>query len=520
MDVKGLKSRRDAAQAERDQFQPLLDEAFQYTIPFRKSTKNSGKGEKRVDMVYDHTAIDGAFRFAGKVQQDFWPAGGEENFAIEPGPLVAAAEKDNWIKQLSGISQVCLAFFDDDWDMSFHEMAMDLSAGTGAILMNSISADDRLWEPISVSIDELTLEGGANNRICGIYWKRKMTYRMMLETWPEGKFSATVQETARTKGGDEIEVNTDTIYDPKKKRWMMHVWCDKQETIIFTSQSRTCPWLTPRYFRVPGETMGRGVTMLAMPSIKTTNTTARLQLMAAAIAMLGIYTAVDDGVFNPDLASLTPGTFWKVARNGGTMGPSVQRFPDPRLDLSGMVLNELRMGVKATMMDQSLPPDGAAVRSATEIMERVKRLASDHLGAYGRLIKEITIPAVKRVLELAYEKGLIPQEIPIDQLLFKVRVKSPLAMAKEAQKVERVIQWLQMALAVYAAMGTPQRIERIAEVDEALIEAGRALGVPERNITSKEKRDAMIEQDKQAQQAMIAAQLAAAAGAVPGAAAA
>lgn len=521
MDVARLKSRRQSAQTERDQFQPLLDEAFDYSIPFRRSTRNTGKAEKRVDRVYDHTAIDGAFRFAGKVQQDFWPAGGEKNFSIEPGPLVLDPnEKERLTKTLDIFTGVALAFFDDDWDMSFHEMAMDLSAGTGAILMNSSADPEVLWEPISVSIDELTLEGGPNNKISGIFWKRKMSVRVLFETWPEGNFGYELKEMERRKPGDEIEVNTDTVYDPKRKRWMMHVWCDKQGSIIHTSESRTCPWLTPRYFRVPGETMGRGVTMLAMPTIKTANTTARLQLMAAAIAMLGIYTAVDDGVFNPDLATVTPGAFWKVARNGGAMGPSISKFPDPRLDLSGMVLNELRMGVKATMMDQSLPPDGAAVRSATEIMERVKRLASDHLGAYGRLIKEITIPAVKRVLEIAYNKGLIPQEVSIDQLLIRVKVKSPLALAKEAQKIERVIQWLQMALAIYTALGQPQRIERIAMIDDTLIEAGRAIGVPEKNITPKETRDEMIKKDEAARQAMIAAQLAAAAAAgAPGAAA-
>lgn len=511
MDVKRLKARRDAAQGERDQFQPLLDEAYDYSIPFRRSTKNTGKGEKRVDRVYDHTAIDGAFRFAGKVQQDFWPAG-EQNFQIEPGPLVVdPAEKDRLTKTLSVFSSVAQAFFDDDWDMAFHEMCMDLSAGTGAILMNSSPDPEKLWEPISVSIDELTLEGGPNNKISGIFWKRKMTVRVLFETWPEGNFGYNLKELERTKPGDEIEVNTDTIWDPKRKRWMMHVWSDKQEGVIHTSESRTCPWLTPRYFRVPGETMGRGVTMLAMPTIKTANTTARLQLMAAAIAMLGIYTAVDDGVFNPDLATVTPGAFWKVARNGGALGPSISKFPDPRLDLSGMVLNELRMGVKATMMDQSLPPDGAAVRSATEILERVKRLASDHLGAYGRLIKEITIPAVKRVLELAYNKGLLPNEISIDQLLIRVRVKSPLAIAKEAQKVERVIQWLQMVLAIYGAMGTPGRIERVARVDEALISAARAIGVPEDNIVDEETRKALIARDEQERQAMVQAQMAAAA---------
>lgn len=504
-EVDKLKARRNVAQRERDAFQPLLDEAYQFAIPFRKSTKDTGPAEKRVDQVFDHTAIDAAFRFAGKVQQDFWPAG-QENFEIKPGPLVLdQSERETFTKQLEPVSKVAGAFFENgDWDMAFHEMALDLSAGTGAILMNGTTDPDDLWDPLSVPVNELLLEQGPNNKISGIFWDRKMSVRVLFDTWPDGKFGKDLNELYRAKPESEISVKIDTVYDRKKRRWFMLVWCDKQDTIIFSSQSRTCPWLTPRYFRVPGEVHGRGPVMLAMPTIKTLNTTARLQLQAAAIAMLGIYTAVDDGVFNPDLAAIEPGAFWKVARNGGTLGPSINRFPDPRLDLQNLVLNDMRMGVKATMMDQSLPPDGAAVRSATEIMERVKRLASDHLGAYGRLIKEVTIPAVKRVIELAYDKGLIPSEIPIDQLITKVQINSPLSIAREAQRIEKIVQWLQMVI-----MTLQQGAGRVAHLELAFSDIGAQLGVPSKYIVTVDERKEMDEKAKQQQAAALAVQAAA-----------
>lgn len=513
-----LKARRASARRERDSFQPLLDEAYQYAIPFRKSVRHTGTGEKRVDQVFDHTAMDSAFRFAGKIQQDLWPAG-QDNFALEPGPVVRdQKERDKLAGALEGITKVVGAFFDDgDFDLAFHEMALDLCAGTGAILLNPSTDPDVLWEPISVPIEELLLEKGANNKISGKFWDRKMSVREFVATWPEGNFGKELQDLQREKPEAEIEIHVDTMWEPKQKRWHMLVWCDKQDSVVFSSQSRTSPWLTPRYFRVPGETYGRGPVMLAMPTIKTVNTAARLQLQAAAIAMLGIYTAVDDGVFNPDLAPLEPGAFWKVGRNGGPMGPSVNRFPDPRLDLSQLVLNDMRMGVKATMMDQSLPPDAAAVRSATEIMERVKRLASDHLGAYGRLVKEIVVPAVKRAIEIAYNKGLIPVEVSIDQLLVRVRVKSPLAIAREAQRIEKTIQWLQMVLATAAGAGDPAMSKRVARIEMALADIGRDLGVPNKYILTEDERETMKKQEDEAQAAMAAAS---AIGEVAGAAAA
>lgn len=504
-----LKARREAARVERDSFQPLLDEAYQYAIPYRKSTRNTGTGEKRVNQAFDHTAIESAFRFAGKLQQDLMPPG-QKNFELAPGPMVFDRKsKEQLAAALAPISEVGQAYFEDgDWDLAFHEMAIDLSAGTGAMLMNSTADPDRLWDPMAVSVDEVLLEAGPNGKITGIFWDRRMVVRTMFQAWPEGKYSPELEKLKTDKPEQEIEVKCDTIYMPpvngQRGFWKMCIWCDKQEALIYESQSRTAPWLTPRYFRVPGEAMGRGQIMLAMPTIKTLNTAARLQLQAAAIAMLGIYTAVDDGVFNPDLSPIEPGAFWKVNSNGGTRGPSIQKFQDPRLDLTGIVLQDLRAGVRNTMMDGDLPDAGEAVKSPTEILERVKRLASDHVGAFGRLVKEIVVPAVKRVLELAYERGAIKTDLTIDQLLVKVQVKSPMAIAREARRVENIMSWLQLVLGIIAAQAAAPQAGRIAYIDLILSDAGRAMGVDPQYLVPTDSRENI---DKATAQAVAAAQL-------------
>lgn len=506
--VEAMKARRSAAQVERNAIQPLLDEAFDYAIPYRRSTRQSGKGEKRVDRVFDQTAVVSAFRFAGKLQQDLVPTG-QEFFKLEPGPLGKKitdqdGSGDELRKQLADIGETVQALFDDgEWDQAFLEMALDLSAGTGSMLI--LEGDDRRPARfISVAIDEVLLESGPYNDITGIFWSRKWTLRSLKETWPKGVLGVELEEAYRSKPETEIEVNQDTVWDPKERRWILTVWTEKTKLPIHQVKSHACPWLTPRYFRVPGETYGRGPVMLAMPTIKTLNTAQRLTLQAAAIALMGIYTAVDDGVFNPDLAAVEPGIFWKVARNGGTLGPSVQRLQDPRLDLTNIVLNELRMGVQAAMMDQSLPADGAAVRSATEILERVKRLASDHLGAFGRLVREIIVPAVQRAMEIAANKMLIQNAPPIDQLLVKIRVTSPIAAAREAERVQKIIQWLEMVLAILQ-----DGASRVAHVEKALLHIGRAMGIPEDFLVTDAQRE-KIDADNQA--AAAAAALAGAAG--------
>lgn len=519
-----LKSRRNEARKEYDSFQPMRDEAYQYAIPFRKSVRYSSTGEKRVNQAFDHTAIETAFRFAGKLQQDLWPAG-ESNFVLEPGPLVRdPAVRDQLTKDLAEISEVVGSYFEEPaWGMAFHEMAIDLSAGTGAILMNSTSDLDKLWDPMSAPIEELMLEGRANGEITGIFWDREMSAREISETWPDGQIDTELKKMLREKPEQKLKVHIDTVWQPAKGRrrygrWHMVIWCEKQpERAIFTSQSRTCPWLVPRYFRVAGETYGRGLVHLAMPTIKTLNTAARLQLQAAAIAMLGIYTAVDDGVFNPDLSPHKPGAFWKVARNGGSMGESVKKFPEPRLDLNNLVLQDLRQGVRSTMMDDDLPMAGEAVKSPTEILERIRKSSSDHIGAFARLVLEIIVPAVRRALELAYDAGLVRTNLTIDQLLIRVRVKSPMAIARAMAQLTKNMQWVELVFGAEQGRAVAPGAARIVELDALLLDAGRTMGVPESFIVADPKRKQMDEAAAKQAAVLQAAQLAAVAGGQGGA---
>ena len=486
-------------------FQPLLNEAFDYAIPYRKGSKD-GKGQKRVNKAFDQTAIVGAFRFAGRLWQDFVS---EEMFRLEPGDILSEEVKTELRPQLETITTIITGMASNgEFDLAFHEMGLDLCASTGAMYIPEGEDTDRPARFIAVPIDELRLLSGPYNDVAGIFWDRKWsTWEIRDEFWEErGKFGPNLKQKLKENEDSEVTLRVATTYDRKSKKWVTATWVDCDKVIIRKEESFANPWLTPRYFRVPGETMGRGPIMLAMPSIKTLNTAQGLTLQAAAIALMGIWTAVDDGVFNPDNSSIEPGAIWTVARNGGVLGPTIQRMQDPNLDTNNIILNDLRMAVQATMMDQSLPPDGAAVRSATEILERVKRLASDHTGASGRLVYEIIVPLARRLIEIAHNKGLISARTPIDQVLIKAKISSPFASARAAERLQKIVQWIDMVTMILQD-GAPQ----VAKLQDALEHMGHELGVPSRFIVTAEERAQMQQEQQQQQEAAMALQVAASA---------
>lgn len=500
--IKRLKRLNDQANAEYMSFKPMLDEAFDFAIPFRKGASD-GKGQKRVNKTFDQTAIVGAFRFAGRLWQDFVS---EEMFRLEPGEILADEVKTELRPELEKITAVITGMASNgEFDLAFHEMALDLAAGTGAMYIPQGHSADRPARFVSVPIDELRLLGGPYGDVSGIFWERKWKPWQIQEEFdlPSDKIGPKLKQLIADKPEDEISLYVATIFEKKEQKWVTRSWVDVDAQIIRDEQSLTNPWLTPRYFRVPGETMGRGPIMLAMPSIKTLNTAQSLTLQAAAIALMGIWTAVDDGVFNPDHSAIEPGAIWKVARNGGVLGPTIARMQDPNLDTNNIILNDLRMAVQATLMDQSLPPDGASVRSATEILERVKRLASDHTGAFGRLVYEIIVPLARRLIELACKTGLISDQVPVDQVLIQVKISSPLATARAAERVEKIVQWIEMVLTILQ-----QGAGSVAKLEEALEHVGHELGVPSKFIVSGDEREQMKAAEEEQAAALMAAEMA------------
>lgn len=110
-----------------------------------------------------------------------------------------------------------------------------------------------------------------------------------------------------------------------------------------------------------------------------------------------------------------------------------------------------------------------------------------------------------RVMELAYDAGLLPQQLNIDNLLLRVRINSPLAVARAAARVQRNMEWLQMVIMTQQARAQLPQVDLIANADEMLIDAGRNLEVDQEFIANEDQRAAAQKRINEQQQAMMLA---------------
>jgi hypothetical protein len=438
-----------------------LDQAYEFALPYRKPVSGSSsrgthaEGASRTDRVFDNTAETSLTRFAGRLLTDLTPPF-QPFFKLEAGPMVPKDQREGIDIFLAEVTDVLhAALRASNFESAVTEMYFDLAFGTGAMWVGA-GDDDELIEFITVFAPDVALEEGPTGRVEGIHWKRDLRPEDIQRLWPKGDLSKKILDAIEKKSTKPICLSQSTIYDPDKKVWRLFVFECSNNTaakFIHEEEFKSCPWLTPRFTKTPGEVRGRGPVLTALPASKTANKVVELTLKNAAFAMLGLWTAVDDGVFNPDMARVVPGEMLKVARNGGPFGPSIKTLDSPRsFDVSNLVLQDMREQVRGPLMDRPLPSNTGAVRSATEIIEKAKLNTRDYAGVFGRLVREIVVPLARRLIEIMGGKKLLPipegVKITIDELLVRVQVTSPLAGAQAAEEAGKIVDWLSMSLSL------------------------------------------------------------------------
>lgn len=462
----------------------ILNELYEYVIPYRAPAGTPAAATTgRVDRIFDGTASKAAFRFAGRMSQDVTPAF-QRFFELKIGPYldVQGDEKKALEEELALIAKKVSAVLEGaDFAVAAGEMYLDLFGGTGAMLMPE--SDREVMRFVSVPIGELALREDGFGKVNGIYWEKTYPAEDVPGLWPKARvrISQEFQKIIDDAPETPIKIMQASELDAETGQWSFWGFrSDKcEEGAIYETVENTCPWLTPRFYKVPGEAMGRGPGLMGLPTAKTLNKVTELTIKAAAFAILGLWIYKNDRVFNPKTAVMKPGAMWAVGSTGGQMGASVQRLDVPgRFDISNIILQDLREAVKQIMLDDTLPPDSGSVRSATEIVERMKRLAADLSSAYARLVLEIIRPLIQRVIDVLYRRKLIKTQLKIDQLLLKVDVVSPIAKMQQAQDVSSIVEWLQIQM----SLGGMELTMLTSKVEDIFADIGRKLGVPEAYI--------------------------------------
>jgi hypothetical protein len=496
--------RQAAAQTKKDEFQQLYQDAYEFALPQRQlyGVWDGGSvGSKKMQRVFDSTAINSTQRFANRLQSVIFPP--QRKWAtLEPGSDIPL-EKQQMARNI--FEAYCDKMFtvlkQSNFDIAMGEFLLDLSVGTACMMVQPGDSVNPI-NFIPVPLFLVSYEEGANGQVDNVYRKIRMKGESIIRQWPDANIPDEMQRRIDQKPTDDIEMLEATIYDHGRGDYCYHVIDKVSKAELVYRRRKSSPWVISRYMKVAGEIYGRGPLMTALPDIKTLNKTIELLLKNASMAVSGVYTAADDGVLNPNTVKLVPGAIIPVARNGGPQGPALQALPrSGDFNVSQLVINDLRTNIKRILLDESLPPENMSARSATEIVERMKELAQNLGSAFGRLINETMIPLTAKILEVMDERGLIDMPLRVNGLEVKVVPVAPLAQAQNQEEIGAILNYAQL-------MQNLGPDGQIALKMDALVDyLGDKMGVPMSVRNNRAERAVMMEEARNQQQMAAMAQV-------------
>ena len=490
-----ISKRYKAAWQKKEQWRNLYEQCYQYALPQRNLYDGyweGGTGGRVKNLqVFDSTAVHGVSRFANRIQAGLFPPD-KDWMVLQPGTEIPPEAQD---EVRAGLQNYTDKFFSiirqTNFDLAMGEFLLDLSVGTGVMLIQP--GDD--IQPIrfqAIPQTLVALEEGPQGTVENVFRRMRVAVENIQLTWPDAELPDVLKRLIEDKPQEMVNLQESTILDVKDGGYGYYICFkgeDDDEMVLVERKLTISPWVCARFSKISGEVMGRGPVVSALGDILTLNKAVELLLKNASLNISGIFTAVDDGVLNPQSIRIVPGAIIPVASNGGARGPSLQPLPRAGdLQLTQIVLQDLRMAIKQTLLDDSLPPDNMSARSATEIVERMKSLSVNMGSSFGRLITEAMIPLTRRSMQIMDDMGLINLPLKINGLEVKIVPVSPLAKAQNLDDIQDAMQWAQIATQMGPVAQSTIKQDALADY------VADKLGVPLDLRTSDEERQQLEQQ--------------------------
>ncbi len=451
--LQDLKTRESQAFNRMRSWHELLDDCYEYFLPNRNLFDTVVSGQKKMDRIFDSTAIEAIQQGASKLQENIAPIW--SNWATFAPSVSVMQQLDSGqydvteedIRQnLETQAEIVFDYINrSNFATQFYEHALDLLVGTGTLRIDETDEDNMPLVFNAIPQKGIAFEEGPYGSI-ETHWRRmNVKARNLKRQWRGFKPSEAVMNLIQNQPDTDVEISEGVVYMPKAKTYYGCVWVTGEDRISWMEDfGASSPWVTGRYSKVSGEIRGRGPAVQALPDVRSLNKVKEFVLQKAAIDLSGMYTATDDGVTNPYNIVISPGVVIPVGSNNSS-NPSIQRLDTgANLALAQFEMQDLQMSIKRALFNDLRDPSGA-VRSATEVAIESRELAKRIGSAFGRLQTEVLVPILKRVVYILTRRGLL-QPLQLDGRDIEIKFLSPLAKAQDAEDIINVQQAVQFVL--------------------------------------------------------------------------
>ena len=438
-------ARYDHALKARQPWESHWRECYEFALPRREGGLGTGRpGAKQYDRLFDGTAPDAVEQLAASLLAELTPPWGQW-FGIVAGPDLSGEDATDLAGEFDRVSQTLKSNFDrSNFAVEMHQCYLDLvTAGSASLLLEEAGLGEQTaFRFTAVPLWQLVFEESPSGRLDTTYRQSDMSRARLVERFPTaalpdldvGQVSQATEQAFAV-----IEAVIPSPAGGYDYRAVLKPGDTTAEPVsLAEGHFIHSPFINFRWLKAPGEVYGRSPVMKALPDIKTANKVVELILKNASIAVTGIWQADDDGVLNPANIRLVPGAI--IPKAVGSAGLTPLQAPG-RFDISELVLDRLRQGIRAALLADKLGQIDAPRMSATEVLERSAEMARVLGATYGRLQSELLMPLVSRAMAILKRRGEI-DDVTIDGRIIDLEYRSPLARQNSRREAAGVLQWL------------------------------------------------------------------------------
>lgn len=257
MSVDEILRRSEKAQRDKDLFENLYTDAYEFALPQRQLYgyyDGNSKGAKKMSRVFDSTAINSTQRFANRLQSGIFPPQ-RKWCRLEPGTDVPTEQRDQAQAIMDVYMEKMFAVIkQSNFDIAIGEFLLDLAVGTACMMVQP--GDD--ISPINftpVPMFLVAYEEGANGTVDKVYRRMRMKAEAIQQQWKDAIFSDHLQQMFDSKPTDDVDLLEATIYDPERGDWCYHVIEAKSKEEIVYRRMLSSPWVISRYPRLLAKSM-------------------------------------------------------------------------------------------------------------------------------------------------------------------------------------------------------------------------------------------------------------------------
>ena len=472
------------AQKEYELFRSLHQEAYDYVAPQRETFRFHSPGQEKTRHIFDSTAQEDATQYVGRVKSATMPSW-KKFFKLTAGSIVPKEERGAVDKVLEeGTELFFNALNHSNFDTEIDPTLLDWTIGTGAIIMDSGELSGRdVFKFTNVPLAELYPEKAVNGRVRSGWRKQSIPVGHITQTWPGAKLTEKLQKMVKKDPENPVDILNGNLFNPNDKKYYNVVIFEKEKHILFEQGFNTQRLIIFRADVIPGETFGRGPGIRMLPDIRTLNKIIEFDLQALALNVGGVYTGVNDGIFNPNTVRIAPKTIIPVASNNSsnpTIAPLAVGGNPSAVEIR---VRDLRERIDKAFFANPMGDISDPVRSASEQMARLQDMLKQRGASFGRLRSELIDRIAETGIDILKELGDFPQ-ISVDGEQVTLKHTSPLAQAEDLEDFQNIQTW---ASANIALVG-PEVFMGTAKVEDFAKVTARQLGVPQELVRSDTER--------------------------------